>query len=330
MTQGVDDALATGQPAYDFVPGPTAEPGRVQGRSPLRLAFDRLRRDRAAMVSLWAIVVIVLIAVAAPLFAVITGHGPNEQYRTPDALSPDGLPRPPNGNFWLGTDDQGRDILVRIAYGARVSLAVGVGATLITIAVGIIAGLVSGYFGGIADTLIARLIDTVLSVPYLLFAVALVAVVGHIDLVLLMLVIAAFGWASVARIIRGQVISLREREFVEAARSLGASDLRIMFVDLLPNVVAPAIVFSTLLIPVSVVTEASLSFLGIGVQPPTADWGQMISNAQPYYQLAWWYLVFPGVALLLTTLAFNILGDGVRDAFDPRGDHLMLAWRRKS
>ena len=201
---------------------------------------------------------------------------------------------------------------------------------LITITVGVIAGLVAGYFGGIADTLIARLVDTVLSVPYLLFAVALVAVIGHINLVLLMLVIAAFGWASVARIIRGQVISLREREFVEAARSLGASDLRIMFVDLLPNVIAPAIVFSTLLIPVSVVAEASLSFLGIGIQPPTADWGQMISNAQPYYQVAWWYLVFPGLALLLTTLAFNILGDGVRDAFDPRGDRLMLAWRRKS
>jgi ABC-type dipeptide/oligopeptide/nickel transport system permease subunit len=329
MSQSLD-ALDTGQPAYDFDPTAATEPARIQGRSPLRLAFDRLRRDRAAMVSLWVIVAIIVIAVAAPLVALITGHGPNEQYRTPDALSPDGLPQPPSGHFWLGTDDQGRDILVRIAYGARVSLAVGIGATLITITVGLVAGLVAGYFGGIADTLIARLVDTVLSVPYLLFAVALVAVIGHINLVLLMLVIAAFGWASVARIIRGQVISLREREFVEAARSLGASDLRIMFVDLLPNVVAPAIVFSTLLIPVSVVAEASLSFLGIGIQPPTADWGQMISNAQPYYQVAWWYLVFPGSALLLTTLAFNILGDGVRDAFDPRGDNLVRAWRRKS
>jgi peptide/nickel transport system permease protein len=260
----------------------------------------------------------------------ITGHGPNEQFRTPEALSPDGLPQPPSRHFWLGTDDQGRDILVRIAYGARISLAVGIGATLITIAVGIVAGLVSGYFGGIVDTLIGRLVDTVLSVPYLLFAVAIVAVVGHINLILLMLVIAAFGWASVARIIRGQVISLREREFVEAARSLGASDLRIIFVDLLPNVVAPAIVFATLLIPVSVVAEASLSYLGIGIQPPTADWGQMISNAEPYYQLAWWYLAFPGGALLLTTLAFNILGDGVRDAFDPRGDRIILPWRRRS
>jgi ABC-type dipeptide/oligopeptide/nickel transport system permease subunit len=330
MSQSLDDALATGQPEYDFTAEAAIEPARIKGRSPMRLAFDRLRHDRAAMVSLWVIAVIVLIAVAAPLVALLSGHGPNEQYRTPDALSPDGLPQPPSGHFWLGTDDQGRDILVRIAYGARVSLAVGIGATLVTITVGLIAGLVSGYFGGIADTVIARLVDTVLSVPYLLFAVALVAVIGHINLVLLMLVIAAFGWASVARIIRGQVISLRQREFVEAARSLGASDLRIMFIDLLPNVIAPAIVFSTLLIPVSVVAEASLSFLGIGIQPPTADWGQMISNAQPYYQVAWWYLVFPGAALLLTTLAFNILGDGVRDAFDPRGDRLMLAWRRKS
>lgn len=328
MTQGVDDALNVG-PA-DYAPETIAagQPAGVEGRSPLRLALVRLRRDRAAMISLIVIALIVTMAVAAPLVATITGHGPNAQYRTPDALSPAGLPRPPSGQFWLGTDDQGRDILVRIAYGARISLAVGVGATAITITAGVLAGLLAGYFGGVIDTIIARIVDTILSIPYLLFAVALVAVIGHITLPLLMLVIAAFGWASVARIIRGQVISLREREFVEAARSLGASDLRIMFVDLLPNVIAPAIVFSTLLLPVSVVAEASLSFLGVGIQPPTADWGQMISNAQSYYQQAWWYLAFPGAALLVTTLAFNIVGDGVRDAFDPRSDRLIPARRR--
>ncbi|MGI8678838.1 MAG: ABC transporter permease [Jatrophihabitans sp.] len=329
MTQGVDDALSTGRPDFDLDPDTAIEPARIQGRSPLRLAFDRLRRDRAAIISIVVIGLIIVIAVAAPLVALITGHGPNAQYRTPDALSPAGLPRPPSGQFWFGTDDQGRDILVRVAYGARVSLAVGVGATVITITAGVLAGLLSGYFGGITDTVIARIVDTVLSIPYLLFAVALVAVIGHITLPLLMLVIAAFGWASVARIIRGQVISLREREFIEAARSLGASDLRIMFVDVLPNVIAPAIVFSTLLLPVSVVAEASLSFLGVGIQPPTADWGQMISNAQSYYQQAWWYLAFPGAALLVTTLAFNILGDGVRDAFDPRSDRLIPTRRRK-
>jgi ABC-type dipeptide/oligopeptide/nickel transport system permease subunit len=328
MTQGTGDALGPAH-SYDEFDADSSELTRVvEGRSPLQLAFNRLRRDRAAMVSLAVIIVIIVAAAAAPLFTLITGHGPNHQYRTADALSPAGLPRGPSTRFWLGTDDQGRDILVRIVYGARISLAVGLGATAITIVVGVFAGLFAGYFRGVVDIVIARIIDAVLSVPYLLFAVALVAVIGHINLVLLMLIIASFGWASVARIIRGQVLSLREREFVEAARSLGASDLRIMFVDLLPNVVAPAIVFSTLLIPVSVVTEASLSFLGVGIQPPTADWGQMINGAEPYYQQAWWYLVFPGAALLITTLAFNILGDGVRDAFDPRSDRLIPGRRR--
>ena len=170
--------------------------------------------------------------------------------------------------------------------------------------------------------MLARIIDVILSVPYLLLAIALVEVLGHISLWIVIAIIAAFGWASVARIIRGQVISMREREFVEAARSLGASDWRIIFVDILPNVIAPAIVFSTLLLPVSVVSEAALSYLGVGVPPPTADWGQMISDAQALYQQAWWYLFFPGMALLITTLAFNIFGDGVRDAFDPRSDRI--------
>ena len=214
-------------------------------------------------------------------------------------------------------------MLVRTIYGARISLTIGVGATAITITVGVLVGLLSGYFGGWVDTVLARLIDAVLSIPYLLFAIALVAILGKINLWIVMFVIAAFGWASVGRIIRGQVISMREREFVEAARSLGSSDWRIIFVDILPNVIAPAIVFSTLLLPVSVVSEAALSYLGVGVPPPTADWGQMISDSQPLVQAGvWWYLLFPGVALLITTLAFNILGDGVRDAFDPRSDRL--------
>ena len=211
---------------------------------------------------------------------------------------------------------------MRTAYGARISLTVGLGATGLTIVIGVIVGLLTGYFGGIVDTVLARVIDMVLSIPYLLFAIALVAILGHINMWIVMFVIASAGWASVARIIRGQVISMREREFVEAARSLGASDLRIIFIDILPNVIAPAIVFSTLLLPVSVVSEASLSYLGVGVPPPTADWGQMISDAQGLYQQAWWYLLFPGIALLVTTLAFNIFGDGVRDAFDPRSDRL--------
>ncbi|WP_426566954.1 ABC transporter permease [Angustibacter sp. McL0619] len=288
---------------------------RIEGRSPWSLAWNRLRRDRVAMISLSVILLIVLMAVFAPVFAAVTGHPPNEQYRV-DGLTADGLPRPPNATFWLGTDDLGRDILVRIAYGARISLLVGVLATGLTVVVGVVMGLAAGFFGGWVDTVLARLIDVILSVPFLLVAIALVSIVGP-SLLLTIVVIGFFSWASVARIVRGQVLSLRETEFVEAARSIGASNSRVMFVEILPNVLAPVIVYASLLVPVVIVVEATLSFLGLGLTPPTADWGGMISEAQSYYTTAWWFLVFPGAALLLTTIAFNLFGDGVADAFDP-------------
>ncbi|TDO56857.1 peptide/nickel transport system permease protein [Kribbella sp. VKM Ac-2571] len=294
------------------------EPQAIEGRSPFSLALRRLRKDKVAMISLAVIVLIVLMAILAPVFAAVTGHPPNEQYRDL-GLTPDGLPRGPNGTFWLGTDDLGRDVLVRIAYGARISLLVGVIATAITVVIGVVLGLAAGFLGGITDTILARLIDVVLSVPFLLVAIALVSVTGP-SLTVTVLVIGCFSWASVARIVRGQVLSLREREFVEAARSLGAGDRRIMFVDVLPNVIAPVIVYTTLLIPVVIVTQATLSFLGLGLPPPTPDWGGMISESQNYYTTAWWFILFPGLALLVTTLAFNLFGDGVRDAFDPRAD----------
>jgi peptide/nickel transport system permease protein len=324
VTQGIGDAISAGDSSAPLEPLTPATPGTktIQGRSPFSLAFDRLKRDRGAMISLYVIIAIVLIAIFAPVFAIITGHGADHQYRGLDALSAGGAPHAPSGKFWFGTDDQGRDLLVRTAYGARISLIVGIGSTFLTITIGVLAGLVTGYFGGFVDVVIARIIDMVLAIPYLLFAIALVAILGHINVWVVMLIIAAFGWGSVGRIIRGQVIAIREREFVEAARSLGASDWRIIFVDILPNVIAPAIVFSTLLLPVSVLTEAALSFLGVGIAPPTPDWGGMINDSQQYYQHAWWYLFFPGMMLLITTLAFNIFGDGVRDAFDPRSDRL--------
>jgi peptide/nickel transport system permease protein len=295
---------------------------RIEGRSPWRLAFERLRRDRAALVSMIVIVLIVVVAIIAPVFKHLTGHPPNQQYFD-TGLTPDGLPRGPNGTFVLGTDDLGRDILVRLAYGARISLLVGVVATFLTVAIGTIVGLAAGYFGKIVDTILARLIDVMLSIPFLLFAISL-ASVFQTGLKIVIIVLAIFGWSSVARIVRGQVLSIREREYVEAARSMGAGSWRIMLIDILPNVIAPIIVYTTLLIPVSIVGEATLSFLGVGVQPPTADWGQMIADAQTSNAVehAWWFLVFPSVALLITTLAFNIFGDGVRDAFDPRSDRL--------
>ena len=296
---------------------------RIQGRSPARLAWERLRRDRAAMVSFVVIVLIALVAIGAPLLAMLVGHGPNDQYRD-IGLTPQGLPKGPSSTFLLGTDDLGRDLLVRIAYGSRISLLVGVVSTLISVVFGVVVGVVAGYLGGRVDTVIALIIDVVLSIPFLLAGIAVVSIVGP-SLTVTIIVIAFFSWSSIARIVRGQVLSIREREYVEAARSLGASDRRIMFVDVLPNVLAPVIVYTTLLIPLAIVSEATLSFLGLGVPAPTATWGGMLDGSLQYYRVAWWYLLFPGLALLITTLAFNIFGDGVRDAFDPRTDRLFAA-----
>jgi ABC-type dipeptide/oligopeptide/nickel transport system permease subunit len=312
----------------DLVPIPLDETGaldpavakRIEGRSPWRLAYERLRRDRAAMIAFGVIVFVIMAAIFAPLVATILGHGADQQFRN-TGLSPAGIPVGPSRHFLLGTDDQGRDVLVRIAYGARISLFVGVVATLITVAVGTIFGMAAGYFGGWVDTVIARIIDIVLSLPYLLIAIAL-ASRYRAGLALVIVVIAFFEWAAIARVVRGQVLSIREKEYIEASRSLGAGPWRIMFIDILPNVLAQVIVYTTLLIPVSIIFEAALSFLGVGIPPPTPDWGQMISEAQQIYQQAWWFLVFPGLALLITTVAFNIFGDGVRDALDPRIDRL--------
>jgi peptide/nickel transport system permease protein len=304
------------------IPAPgLAEPERaIEGRSTWQLAWRRLRKDRAAIASAVVILLVILMAIFAGVISSIVGHPPNHQYRV-TGLTSYGLPKPPSREFLLGTDDLGRDILVRIAYGARISLYVGVVATLLTVAIGAVLGLIAGYFGGVADSIIARLVDVVLSLPFLLFAICLVSVT-HPGLTVVIIVIGVFGWAAVARIIRGQVLSIREKEYIEAARSLGASSWRIMFVDILPNVLTQLIVYATLLIPVTIILEATLSFLGLGIPPPTSDWGQMIAEAQTVYQQAWWFLVFPSLALLITTVAFNILGDGVRDALDPRLERL--------
>ena len=301
---------------------------QIEGKSPWVLALRRLRRDRAAMICLGVIILIVACAVGAPVFAALTGHGNMQQF-TNTGLTPAGTPIGPNGTFLLGTDDLGRDLMVRIAYGARISLFVGVVATAVTVIGGTIIGLAAGYFGGLVDSVLARFMDWLLAVPFLLFAITLfsVAVVHPIfgfigpGLPIVIIVLGFFGWASIGRLVRGQVLSIKEKEYIEAARALGAGPWRIMFVDILPNLLAPLIVYSTLLIPATIVGEATLSFLGVGVQPPTADWGQMISDSTNWFLSGqWWYLLFPSLGLLLTTLAFNIFGDGVRDAFDPRGD----------
>jgi len=297
-------------------PSATGPALAVQGRSPWQLAWARLRKDKTAIISAVVIVLLVAFAVFAGVIAHLAGHGPNDQFHD-TGLTVDGLPvGPGHHGFLLGTDNLGRDILVRVAYGARISLMVGVVSTLLATVAGVVIGLVAGYYRGAIDTALARFMDVVLAFPFLLFAIALVSVF-HPSVAISIGVIAFFSWAAIGRIVRGQTLSLREKEFVEAAHSLGCSDLRIMFVDLLPNLVAPVIVLATLLIPTAIVFEATLSFLGLGVAPPTASWGGTISDSLSFYRVAWWFPLFPGIALLITTLAFNLLGDSVRDALDP-------------
>jgi peptide/nickel transport system permease protein len=319
--QSASTSAAAGVAELGLLVGPEATSGAgVSARSPWRLSVERIRRDRMAMITGGIIVLIVALAVGAPLVSMLVGHPPDMQYRD-IGLTPDGLPKPPNTTFWLGTDDLGRDLMVRIAYGARISLMVSVVSTAATVLLGTLVGIAAGYYGGVVDTILSWLIDLVLSFPFLLLVIALVSITGPSP-TLLVGVIALFGWSSVARVVRGQTLSLRRREFVEAALSIGASDLRIMALDILPNVLAPIIVYTSLLIPSVVVLESTLSFLGLGVQPPTPTWGGMLSDSVTYYRQAWWYVVFPGVALLTTTLAFNLFGDSIRDAFDPRADRI--------
>ena len=207
------------------------------------------------------------------------------------------------------------------------SLFVGVLTTAIGTLAGVALGLAAGYLGGWLDTVISRFVDAVLAFPYVVLALCLAARFGS-SLPVVIGVISFFTWAAIARIVRGQTLSLKEKEYVEAARSIGAGPWRIMFIDILPNLLAPVLVLATLAIPQAITFEATLSYLGLGVQPPTPSWGNLLASAQNYYQVAWWYLVFPAAALLITTLAFNLLGDGIRDAMDPRTERLLAGRRR--
>jgi peptide/nickel transport system permease protein len=298
----------------------------VQGRTQWQLTWMRLRSDRVSMIALAVILIMVILAIAAPAIAALTGHDVNTAYPV-QGENLDGNPVPPGTNgFLLGTDSTGRDLLVRIVYGARISLFVGIVTTLVATVLGVTVGLIAGYFGGIIDTVLARFTDAVLAFPYIVLALALAAVFGP-SLTIILVMITFFSWAGIARIVRGQTLSIKEKEYIEAARSLGAGPFRIMFFDILPNLLAPVLVVATLYIPNAVVFESTLSYLGLGIQAPTPSWGNMLSDAQNFYQVAWWYLVFPAVALLITTLAFNLLGDGIRDAMDPRTERLIAARR---
>jgi ABC-type dipeptide/oligopeptide/nickel transport system permease subunit len=378
MSVGTSELILEPEAAADLILEPVAE---VAARSPLELFWRRFRSDRVAVVSLGAIVVLILVAIFAPLIIKLVGApGPNVQ--SSSALSSFGTPTGPSHDalwpfivalaamvlamlaaaapwpvvrgrapaitagaglvlaiilaaiFWpaakhlFGVDPLGRDIFARVLYGARVSLLVAFVATGLSMIVGVTLGMVAGYFRGAVDMAISRLIDMLLAFPILLLALGLAAAcsLGHgcfggalkPGLLVVIFVIAFVNWTYIARIVRGQVLSLREKEFVEAAKSLGASNARIIFKEILPNLVAPIIVYATLIIPQNILFEAALSFLGAGVQPPTASWGAMLADATTIFNTAWWYMVFPGAALLLTVLAFNLVGDGLQDALHPK------------
>ena len=301
----------------------------VVGRSPRQLFWERFKQDKAALSGLVIIIVLGLLAAFADVIANhVAGHGPNQLFQT-TMLDSFGLPKGPNSSFWFGADTSGRDAFVRVLYGARTSLEVALIATGFAVAVGVVVGLIAGYFRGFADTIISRSIDIILAMPLLLFAIGIVAACGtsktgclggliEPGLPLIIFIIAAFSWPYIGRIVRGNTLSIREKEFVEASRSLGAGNFRIMFREVLPNLVAPIIVYSTLLIPSNVLFEAALSYLGLGVPPNTPSWGQMLADASGVFDVAWWLMLFPGLFLIATTLAFNLLGDGLRDALDPR------------
>ncbi|MDQ6915976.1 MAG: ABC transporter permease [Actinomycetota bacterium] len=301
--------------------------GEIAARSPLQLFWRRLRQDRVALAALAFIGVLVVFAFAAPLIVKLFGAPPPNQ-QSSQALDQFGTPTGPSGSHLLGVDQLGRDVFSRVVYGARVSLEVALISTGLAVIVGVTMGMLAGYYRGWVDTLLSRLMDVLLAFPILLLGIGLASAcslgggcVGGLiqpGLTVVIFVIALAAWPYIARIIRGQVLSLREKEFVEAARSLGASNTRIVFREILPNLVAPIIVYTTLIIPTNILFEAALSFLGVGVQPPTASWGQMIADAVGIFDTAWWYMLFPGIALLLTVLAFNLVGDGLQDALNPK------------
>lgn len=288
-----------------------AEPVAVHETSFARRAWRSLKRNPVALVAVSLVILLALLAIFAPLIA---PRDPLHAY--PDGLSDNGAPVHPGDGFLLGTDASGRDVLSRLIYGARVSLLVGVVATGLASLIGIAVGTIAGYVGGIVDSILMRITDVVLSFPILLFSVALIAVTGPSTRNVVLVI--AFGyWTYLARIVRSLVLSLKEREFVTAARTLGASDLTILRRHILPHLAPAIIVYGTLGVATSIMIEASLSYLGIGVPLPQASWGQMISSGQEYFQTAPWLLIAPGVCLILTVLAFNLAGDWLTDLLDP-------------
>jgi peptide/nickel transport system permease protein len=330
------------------------EPVAVDGQTAIRargyweLIWLRFKRDKAAIAGGAFVLVLVLAAfIAAPIASSLLGHGPNDQFSHSSYVANNYTPVGPmtrvdvsqrsgakGGDttlFILGADGTlGRDEFLRLLYGAQVSLIVSFFATFTGVGLGVLLGVAAGYFGGWWDTIVSRLTEMVMAFPFLLFAISLASTIGDRlnsytvggllkpGILTVAIVLAVFSWFYPARIMRAQVLSLREKEFVEAARMVGASDFRIMRSHLLPHLVGPIIIYSTLIFATNILGEASLSYLGLGVQEPTASWGSLLETASHFYTVQPWLMLWPGMAILLATLAFNLLGDGLRDAFDPR------------
>jgi peptide/nickel transport system permease protein len=269
--------------------------------------WTRLRRSKSAMIGLILIVTLIFLAITANLIA---PQGINEQDLR-NGFSP------PSSEFLLGTDQFGRDVFSRIIHGSRISLQVGIIATSISAVIGIVLGIIAGYWGGKIDTLILGMIDISWAFPTVLLALFLIAIIGP-GLVNLMIAVGLSYWGGFARVVRGQVLSIKELEYVTAAKAVGASDLRIMFKYILPNLLPPVIVMATLMMADAILIESTLSFLGMGAQPPTPSWGSILSSGRSHMRRAAWITIYPGVAIMLTVLGFNLLGDGIRDALDPR------------
>jgi peptide/nickel transport system permease protein len=308
--------------------GPPGVSGEIVGRSPWQLFWRRFKQDKLAIAGIFVIILVLLLAIFAGVISHVVGHGPNQVFLRQETNAV-GLPKGPSGSFLFGADTAGRDEFVRVLYGARTSLTIAFLATGMAVVIGVAVGLAAGFYRGKIDTFLSRVTDVVMTLPILVLALGLVSACGATPkgclwgilspgLRMVTLVIGFFSWPYIARIVRGQVLSLREKEFVEAARAQGAGNIRIMIREILPNVVAPILVYTTLIIPNNVLFEAALSFLGVGVPPTTPSWGRMLSDAGTLFTVAWWLMVFPGLFLFLTTLAFNLVGDGLRDALDPR------------
>jgi peptide/nickel transport system permease protein len=299
----------------------------ITARSPWELFSKRFREDKFAFAGIIFLTLLILAAIFAPLVIKLVG-APGPDTIDPNSLDIFGDPTGPSSAHIFGVDQIGRDVFSRVIYGARISLLVAFVSTAITTVFGVFCGLFAGYYRGWVDTVVSRTVDAWLAIPYLLLAIGLASAcsfgngcIGGLikpGVPVVIAVIAITSWTYPARIIRGQVLSLREKEFVDASRSLGASNFRIIVKDLLPNLTAPIIVFASTFLPTAILFEAALSFLGVGVQPPTPSWGQMISDASPNIATQWWYMLFPGLALLFTALAFNFVGDAMTDAMNPR------------